>query len=74
MRDRLAIGLANWILRHLATKRTATFISGAIEYGMSAALRDERSGASAPTPWRVTFGTSTLTMGSDSKVTFRTVP
>ncbi len=51
-RDEIAVGICNWVLRHIATEWTEKFVGGAIEYGMRAAARDERTGAPPPADWR----------------------
>ena len=51
MTERLAVGLASWILRTFAPD-TAQFITGAIEYGMRAAAEDEVLGRPIPADWR----------------------
>jgi hypothetical protein len=51
MRDRLVVGACNALLR-LATPRYRRFVRGAIEYGMNAAARDEKTGAPIPPDWR----------------------
>ena len=50
-RSRLAVALANWILRTWAPGH-AMFIRGAIEYGMSSAARDALEGRDSPPNWR----------------------
>lgn len=52
-RNRLAYGLANWIINTFATKEYSRFIAGAIEYGLRSAAEDERNNAPVPKDWRI---------------------
>jgi selenophosphate synthase len=51
-RDKFAVALANFVLNVFATKGYRDILSGTIEYGMRAAVRDKAEGRSAPPDWR----------------------
>lgn len=49
LRDRVAVAVCNWVLRHVATRRYRLAAEGAVRYGLAAAARDEAEGRRAPT-------------------------